>query len=584
MKQCLYLLGEDGEKKIIFLAALFLISSILDVVGLGMIGAFLSLILNYQQLLMKCPLWVRDYLSQFTAMSVFSVVGGLSILIFIVKAIVGIYSQRRTALFSAKKAAEVRVRFMKQYFQASYIYHLQQNTAHVLNRLKLVDMIADGVIIASLNLIANCFLVFGITAGLLFFHPVITLYLIGLFSFVVLIYIKAVKKKTKRLGAEVSMLNGESNKSVLEALGGILEIRILGKESFFLKQYSRVAFAYAKVQSFLAVLKLIPRYSVESSAAVFLIFLTMASLWGGAEPKTVIPILGIYVAACLRLLPVINQLIIGINSIQSCSYAVSSFYEELRSLESHYDKAIVFGGVRARERFSHISLNSISYNYPGSIKPSLSGVNIDICRGDSIGIIGTTGAGKSTLINIILGVLKPTLGEILVDGKDVCSISGWMRNFAYIPQHIFILDDSLKKNVAMGISDESIDEARLYNAISMAQLNDVVNGLPCGVDTMLGQNGMALSGGQRQRVALARAFYHECDVIVMDEATSALDNTTEAEVISAIKNLKGFKTLIIIAHRLSTIEHCDVVYKLLSGRVVARGSFDQVVGAEALSS
>jgi len=228
--------------------------------------------------------------------------------------------------------------------------------------------------------------------------------------------------------------------------------------------------------------------------------------------------------------------------------------------------------------FSNICLNNVYYKYPNTTHGALENVSIKIIKGQSIGLIGQSGAGKSTLVNVILGFLEPQQGQLLADGNLIPNLRMWLNNFAYIPQSIFLLDDTLRRNVAMGIEDKDIDEIQVWNAIKMAQLTEMIHQLPNGLDTLIGENGVRLSGGQRQRVALARAFYHERDIIIMDEATSSLDHETEKEVIHTIKRLKGNKTLIVIAHRLTTVEHCDVLFRLEAGRITAVGSYQEVIG------
>ena len=271
----------------------------------------------------------------------------------------------------------------------------------------------------------------------------------------------------------------------------------------------------------------------------------------------------------------------AINQIRGYLYQTQLVYEELVELES-----ITKGSKKIKSlyqkfdklTFSTIFLSNVNYQYPHTDYSALKNVNITLHKGQSIRLVGPSGAGKSTLVNVILGFLEPESGQLLIDGKPIDNLREWLNNFAYIPQIIFLLDDTLRRNIALGIDDHEIDEDRITKVIQMAQLTEVVQQLPEGVDTLLGENGVRLSGGQRQRVALARAFYHERDVIIMDEATSSLDHETEQEVINTIKTLKGNKTLIVIAHRLSTVENCDILLRLEKGRITKVGSFADVVG------
>jgi len=307
----------------------------------------------------------------------------------------------------------------------------------------------------------------------------------------------------------------------------------------------------------------------------------LGGIIAGLSMVSVMAMVGMFAAAGARLLPTMTQIMSTINQVRGYSHHTKIVYDELVELDCiMHDSEIQqsLATQRGKQEFSCISLHNVTYQYPAAMYSAINNVTLAFCKGQSIGLIGPSGAGKSTLVNLILGFLEPEQGELLVDGNKIENLRAWLNNFAYIPQSIFLLDDSMRRNIALGIDDDKIDEARIRNAVQMAQLTEVVLQLPKGLDTLIGENGVRLSGGQRQRVALARAFYHERDIIVMDEATSSLDNETESEVINTVKRLKGNKTLIVIAHRLTTVEHCDVLYRLEKGSITAMGSFEEVVG------
>jgi ABC-type multidrug transport system fused ATPase/permease subunit len=310
----------------------------------------------------------------------------------------------------------------------------------------------------------------------------------------------------------------------------------------------------------------------------------LGALLVGTNPLTMIPTLGVFAAACIRLLPTVSQIIGQFSQLRSARYVTDLLYDEIYQLEQSNKIRNSKNDQEHRQLFSQFILRNVSYHYENAKFGALKDVNITFFRGQSIGLIGSSGAGKSTLVSIILGLLTPNTGELLVDGHTIETTRAWLNNFAYIPQSIFLLDDTLKRNIAMGAEDSEIDDIKINHAIEMAQLSDVVSELPDGVDTLIGENGARLSGGQRQRVALARALYYEREIIVMDEATSSLDNETEREVINSIKKLHGLKTLIVIAHRLSNIQYCDIIYKLEKGRVITSGTFDEVVGVQQIIS
>ena len=354
------------------------------------------------------------------------------------------------------------------------------------------------------------------------------------------------------------------SRSVVHALGGLNEIRVLGRESFFSDLFKLENAIYTKSSGSYNALKLIPRQLIESMAAIFLIILFISASTDN-NANELIPTLGIFAAACLRILPLVNNLMGQLNQLHHNKYSVSLLYDEFQKLEQHYLHDLHDNDSRLP--FSSLALKKISFKYPTLKNLVLDNASLTIKRGEAIGLMGISGSGKTTLVNLILGLLKPDSGSILVDNASFYDLRAWLNNFAYIPQMSFILNDSLKRNIALGIKDEAIDDKKLQQVIKQAQLSEVVTNLQLGVDTILGEQGIRLSGGQRQRVALARALYFDREIIIMDEATSALDNETEYEVIQAIKELRGLKTLIIIAHRLTTLEYCDLIYKVVDGEI-----------------
>ena len=255
---------------------------------------------------------------------------------------------------------------------------------------------------------------------------------------------------------------------------------------------------------------------------------------------------------------------------------MDKIYSELKALEQLKHLSMPFPNSK-KLPFSIISLQNVSFNYPNRKMNALNHIDFTMQKGQSVGIIGASGAGKSTLVNILLGLLEPQKGNILIDGQPITNMREWVNNFTYIPQDIFLLDDTIKNNIALGIEKSEIDPKQLETAIQMAQLEQVIQDLPQGIETQIGEKGMRLSGGQRQRIALARAFYHDKDIVVLDEATSSLDHETEREIIHSIKRLQGIKTLIVIAHRLTTVQHCDIIIKLAQGQIIQKGSFHEVV-------
>lgn len=576
-KQYFFLLDKDAKKQFPIILLIFFSSSFLDVIGLGLIGVFLLLIVNFDEVIHKLPDSTQVILKHFNHNEIIFGIGIGMVCAFVFKGFWGIYSQRRLVLFTSQFSIRLKMRLMINYQNAAYIFHLKQNVAYLLNKLSLTDGFASGVLFSSLNILSSLIITLSVIGCLLLIHPIVTFFLIAMVVLIFFGYEFFVKGHVMKMAKIIAESGGEIDKSILQAFGGLKEIRVLGKESFFLDKIKSTAQGYSFSLAIYNSLQLIPRYAVESAASIFLVTMVLGALLLETSPVEMIPALGIFAAACIRLLPTITQLIAQFSQIRGASYTTGMLYDEIRAVEGQYKTGLDIVHSSERQSFSQFSLHRVLFKYSNTKHAALNNIDLTLFRGQSTGLIGSSGAGKSTLVSVILGLLSPDAGQLLVDGSPVKNLRAWLNNFAYIPQSIFLLDDTLKRNIAMGTTDSEIDDQKLHNAIEMAQLSQVVSDLPDGVNTVIGENGIRLSGGQRQRVALARAFYYEREIIIMDEATSSLDNETEHEVINAIKKLHGLKTLIVIAHRLTTIQYCDVVYKLEKGTLISQGSYDEVV-------
>jgi len=581
-KQFFYLLDAQAKKRLPILILAFLLSSMLDVAGVALVGIFLALLTNPSLFLQKIPHFFV-FLQSLSEKKLIIIFGLLVVCAFIIKAVLTLVIQTRIVLFCQSLSVRLKSRMMTAYQFAPYSYHLQKNSAYLISRIQdNINNHITNVLMPVLNLLSSGLIVFCILGFLSILHPLVTSFLAVMFFLVGLIFDLFVKRRMSHLSKIVALSNAEMIKSIHHGLRGLTEVRVLGREYYFLDMLNKVSRKYADSVGVLIALQQVPRFLIENMIAIFVVGLSVGGIAVGLPMANVVAMVGMFAAAGARLLPTVTQILGCINQFRGYSYQTKLVYDDLIELEILTDSAQKNKSFLTKDKtklaFCSFQLNNVSYNYPQSNHPALNNVSITLSRSQSIGLIGPSGAGKSTLVNLILGFLEPQRGQLLVDQKPVKNLREWLNNFAYIPQSIFLLDDTLRRNVALGVVDEDINEAKVFNAIQMAQLSEVANQLPDGLDTLIGENGVRLSGGQRQRVALARAFYHERDIIIMDEATSSLDNETEKEVINTIKQLKGNKTLIVIAHRLTTVEHCDVLFRLEKGQVTAEGSFQEVVG------
>ena len=354
-----------------------------------------------------------------------------------------------------------------------------------------------------------------------------------------------------------------------QALGGAKEVKLLGREDEFLSQFKTHNYRSAKAGELQAMVKALPRYWLEFLCVLGLLTLVVVMIQQGKPLNSIVPTLGIFAAAAFRVMPSVNRVLSAFQSIRFSLPVISMLYDQLCSNIDYTNKKDCLSGIEIQDI---IKLESVCFTYPLSSCSSLTDINISIPCGSMTGFIGTTGAGKSTLVDIILGLLTPDKGKVSVDDIDIHNnLRGWQKQIGYVPQNIYLTDDTLRRNIAFGIADEQINEDRVCNALIAAQLDSFVRKLPFGLNTMVGERGVRLSGGQRQRIGIARALYHEPAVLVLDEATSSLDTETEHDVMNAVNAMHGKKTILIVTHRLATVENCDQLYRLDQGKLFGVG-------------
>jgi ABC-type multidrug transport system fused ATPase/permease subunit len=485
-----------------------------------------------------------------------------------------LYSTWRQNQFVRALQCELSARLFATYLAQPWTFFLQRNSAELVRNVNDVAQLAS-LLTVLLSTIAELFVLLGIVVLLLVIEPLgalsVGLTLVG----GALLLGRLTKERLKRWGKKTQHHTGLLGKHLLQGLHAARDIKVTGCEATFVQNFAFHSSQRAALGARNALVAAVPRLWFELIAVASLCILTAVMVGQGFSTKAMIPTLGLFAAAAFRLLPSVNKLILGVQNLRFMQSIVDTVLQDLQlpSLDQP-DPSVEHVTFTQR-----IVLQNVSYTYPNASRASLVDVSLEIPKFAAVGLIGQSGAGKSTLVDLILGLLAPSAGRIMVDGVDVQDdVRSWQRQIGYVPQAIYLCDDTIRRNIAFGRRDEDIDEEAVVRALDSAQLLDFVKSLPQGVDTEIGERGMRLSGGQRQRIGIARALYTDPPFLILDEATSALDNATERDVMSAIQSLHGRKTMLIVAHRLTTVAQCDFIVQLEAGRVAAPNRLPEPLG------
>ncbi|WP_322744795.1 ABC transporter ATP-binding protein/permease [[Phormidium] sp. LEGE 05292] len=572
----------------------------MDALGIGLVGPFMGLATNPE--LIHKNIWLANTYKTLGLKSSNQFIGllGLTIIIiFYLKSFFYYQIQRYVYHFCFTQQVKLRLRLLHTYLFLPYTFHLKTNSANLIqNIIKEAENFSYSVAIPLLGSVANLFVLVVLVLLLMKTDLVATVTVIGILLGTYLPF-HLFRHKIVRWGKEGVDANTEMLRIANHAIGGLKETRVIGCEEFFENQLSSQVNRFARVATLFHVFQILPRITIEALLITFVVGLVSVSLLFEQRSQNLVSVLGIFAIASIRILPSASQFMSNMGVLRNFKPTLDRLYMDLKEIETpeavNYLK-ISQGFIPSKEvKFERkksikpipmsftqeIVLNKVNYAYPEAASNSLTDISLTLNKGESIALIGKSGAGKTTLVDVLLGLLIPQSGDIQVDGLSVYnSLRSWQNLIGYIPQTIFLTDDTIERNIAFGVTDDKIDQQRLNNAIRSAQLTELVAQLPEGVQTMVGEHGVRLSGGQRQRIGIARALYHEREILVLDEATSALDNETENLISKAIQDLSGTKTMIIIAHRLTTVEHCDRIYEMQKGSIIKCGSYQEVVLAQ----
>jgi ABC-type multidrug transport system fused ATPase/permease subunit len=573
LKKLNVLLDRKQKKQMAGLMVLMVIGAFLQTAGVGLLVEVVNVVIDPNAVQNSAAAeWFYEFLGSRDYRSFSITVMVLLILTFVIKNIFLFVQQKLTYSFVYTNQFRTSERMMRNYLHRGYEFYLNADTAVVQRSitsdvnnmyaliLALLQMVSDGIV--SVFIISYCLLTNGTMTMIL--------------ALVLLVLMALIKKVLKPIMYKAGKDNQDYYsglfKWISQTVQGIKEVKISCKEQYFVNEYKKCGKGYVDAVQKYSLYNNIPKLLIETACIATMVGYMIFLVATGVSTENMLDVFSTLAAAAFVLLPCVNRINNQINSIAYFEPFFMGVSDNLQD-EINGDKVDMSFATDTSEKLpikERIELKGITYSYPNSDKLIFNNADLTIPIGSSVGIVGTTGAGKSTVVDILLGLLEVKSGTVCADGKNVKEAGRyrkWLKNIGYIPQMIFMLDDTIRKNVAFGVPDEEIDEERLWEVLKEAQLDEFIKSLPEGLDTGIGERGIRLSGGQRQRISIARALYNDPEVLILDEATSALDNDTEAAIMEAINRLHGKKTLVIIAHRLQTIEKCDMVYRVEDGKV-----------------
>ena len=564
IKQFRYIFNRKQKAGLLLLLIAIIVGTFLELAGVTAIMPFIDVVMNPETIDRKWYLKIPYESLNFQNTTVFIIfVAVVLIAVYILKNVYLCFMYYAQYRFTYDNRRKVATRMLNAYLKQPYSYHRIHPSSELMRNISTDTERMFDCVLSILQLFTEGCVCVVLVVYLFIMDKSITIGVGAILSLFLLVFYRGFKKYLNHVGNENRKYAARITQWLQQSFGGIKETKILEREDYFLNQFD---YNYKKSASYdrkYRFLQVAPRPIMEMVFVAAILAVIIVKLLNGTQSAYFVSTLSVFAIAAFRLMPSMNRITNYMSVLMFTKGSVEKVYHDLQEVERlEKNKPAVTADV-SLELKKEIQIRNLSFRYPDASENVLENISFTIPKNRSIAFIGPSGAGKTTLADIILGVLEPTEGQICVDGGDIQNcMSAWHKNIGYIPQSIYLMDASIRENVAFGIPEEQIDETCLRRALEEAQLKEFVDSLPEGLDTVIGESGVRLSGGQRQRIGIARALYNDPDVLVLDEATSALDNETEKAVMDAIDRLAGNKTLIIIAHRLTTITNCDVIYEV----------------------
>ena len=566
LKKINFLITKRQRKGLVILTLLLFVGMILEVFGLGILIPALSILLDPEMIETNFLVsFVRSFFLGYSNQNFRFIVLGTIVTVYFLKSLFLVFLTHKQNRFLSNISAYISNKLFYSYMSQPYSFHLNRNASELIKNIQIEIYYLHTFLLSLITLFIEGGFVISVLATLIYIEPIGAISIGVFYGFLSIIFLQFTKRKLNTWGNLRESLDAQVSKTALEGLGGIKDLLILGKTAFFIEEYSNKNFFKARLNANQGTVSQIPRFYLELISIIGLVSFIILLLLQGKDPLSLVAILGVFVAATFRMIPSLNRIISATQSLKYYKSSLDIIHKEIKDniefvVDDNYSKEYDFK--------IDIEFRSVDFSFIKGLE-ILKGINLKIKKGQTIGIIGESGSGKSTLVDLLIGLHKPISGKILIDGISGFQTSqSWRNSIGYVSQTIYLTDDTIKNNIALGIPENKIEETRIVELLEQVQLKKFINNLELGVNTKVGERGVQLSGGQRQRIGIARALYHNPDILILDEATSALDMETEIEIMRSINYLKRHKTIIIIAHRLSTLKSCDSIYKIDDGKLI----------------
>ena len=569
----IYSLLYEDKKRLPLLLVLFLLTSFFDALSLAILFPFIQLLVNIQDFQSSYG-WFFESINLTSKSEIITFLGITLVSLFIIKALASILVNWAILRITYNRQAKIKTSLLHKYLNMHYRKYIEGNSARYIQMIQTMSMQFIKVLQGFLRLLSDGLIFLSIVIVLAIVEGPLLIYVGGMMIVLLLIYDIFFKKLLDSQSRAITDSSVQVTKTVNESIQGLKEIKILGKQNFFEDILKENVDIYAKNNIYADLIRTQPKHIIE---LIFVIAFTLAVVFFTPlqnDFQSLIPTLGVFLFAAIRLMPTLNQMLASVNVLRIGYYPTTLLFEDMttkQDLEEDDYKANIL-----KDGFTSMLLKNVFFSYKNDKEHQLNGISLQVDKNKSIGLFGQSGSGKTTLVDVMLGLLEPSKGEIHLNNKIVKNNKEFRNLVAYIPQDIFIINDSVKNNITLTGRDEVVDDVLLEDVVLRSRLKEVINNLPEGINTNIGERGVKLSGGQKQRIAIARALYNKREVLIMDEATSALDNNTEKEIIDEIRKLKGKVTMVVIAHRLTTLQHCDEIYEISNGRISEKYNYEDI--------